>query len=407
MLDLKEELKKYGLTEETYENLLEDCQKKIERTSDLDWSEICEKYNLDWNGDSLRKGNISLVGGAFVKQYYEEKYAKASTSYDEDEYLAKLEEKKRELERAKIQYRDERSGWNKQNYSAARIDSTLSLLEEELKKIGNTEFEIHEIPNIDGGRELIVILSDLHIGQTFDSLFGTYNTDVAKSRLEQYLNEVLRIGKLHNIKNINVVNLADVISGSIHKSIAITNRENVMEQIKIASEYIASFCYELTKEFEVVKYYAVTGNHERIDKKEDAIHDERYGDIVNWAVELLLQHIDNFHYFKHRNLDTGIVDINVLGKTYIGCHGDFDAMSKQGVANLSFMLGFIPYAILRGHLHYPAMEEINGVKVVQSGSLAGCGDQYTIEKRLNGKPSQSILVCNDNGIECIYNVELK
>ncbi len=406
MLDLKEELEKYGLTEESYEALLEDCQKKIDKSSDLDWSEICEKYNLNWNGDSLRKGNISLVGGAFVKQYYEEKMAK-NGSMSEDEYLAKLEEKKRELERAKIQYRDERNGWNKQNYSDARLESTLSLLEKELKEIGNAEFKVHDIPNVDGDRELLVILSDLHIGQTFDSRFGKYDTDIAKERLNQYLNEVIRIGKLHGAKNISVVNLADVISGNIHKTIAITNRENVVEQIKIASEYIASFCYELTNTFESVKYYAVVGNHERMDKKEDALHDERYGDIVNWAVELLLSHVDNFGYFKECNLDSGIVDVNVLGKSYIGCHGDFDPMSKQGVANLSFMLNRIPYAVLRGHLHFPSSQEINGVKVVQSGSISGCGDQYTVEKRLNGKPSQTTLVCNSDGIECIYNIELK
>ncbi len=53
------------------------------------------------------------------------------------------------------------------------------------------------------------------------------------------------------------------------------------------------------------------------------------------------------------------------------------------------------------------MNELNGVKVVQSGSLTGAGDSYTIEHRLTGKPSQTLLVCDENGIDCIYNVELK
>ena len=127
----------------------------------------------------------------------------------------------------------------------------------------------------------------------------------------------------------------------------ITNKENVIEQIKVASELIASFCYELTKEFHNVKYFATNGNHDRLDKKEDALHDERYGDLINWAVDIMLANVDNFHYLSHRNLDNGIADINVLGRTYLACHGDFDPMSKQGVANLSFMLGVFPTAILR------------------------------------------------------------
>lgn len=405
MFDIEKELKDRGLDKETYEKILKDCENKQNRISEDDWQDIVERYNLGIHYDVLRKACQTIFGSLFVKQYYEEKMARES-SFSNDEYLAKLEEKKREIARLQVQYRDERNAWSKQNYSAARIDTTLSLLENELKTIGNVNFEVHHNPSVDGDNELIVILSDLHIGQTFSSVFGEYNSNIAKERLNQYLNKVIHIGKLHNAKNVNVVNLADVISGNIHKTIAITNRENVIEQIKLAAEYIASFCYELTKHFENVKYYGITGNHERIDKKEDAIHDERYGDLVNWSVDMILNHIDNFHYFKHRNLDSSIVNINVLGKTYLGVHGDFDSATKQGVANLSFLVGFVPYAILRGHLHYPAMNELNGVKVIQSGSLAGCGDQYTIENRLIGKPSQTTLVCNKDGIECIYNIEL-
>ena len=87
--------------------------------------------------------------------------------------------------------------------------------------------------------------------------------------------------------------------------------------------------------------------------------------------------------------------------------GDFDSFNKQGVLNLCSMLGFFPYACLYGHMHTPSMDEINGIKMVRSGSIPGSGDNYTIEKRLSGKPSQTVLVCDNSGIKCIYNVELK
>ncbi len=62
----------------------------------------------------------------------------------------------------------------------------------------------------------------------------------------------------------------------------------------------------------------VSGNHTRIDRKEDAIHDERLDDLISWAVDLSLQHINNFHILT-RNLDSGIVDISIRGKTYVAC----------------------------------------------------------------------------------------
>jgi hypothetical protein len=69
-------------------------------------------------------------------------------------------------------------------------------------------------------------------------------------------------------------------------------------------------------------------------------------------------------------------------------------------------LGFIPYAITYGHLHTCAIDETNGVKMIRGGSLAGSGDDYTIEKRLSGKPSQMVCICNDKGVVCCYPVEL-
>ena len=406
MFDIDKILKENGLTNESYEKMLDDFQKKTFRETDKDWSELAEEWGLSYSGDVCRKASqLPLLSGSFVKQYYDEKMAKNS-SLNEDEYLKKLEEKKREIERNKIKYRDERNAWQKQNYADSRLEETLSILDEKLSDIGKINFEEHPIPQIYGDREMIVMLSDLHIGQDFDSVFGKYNSDIAKSRLSQYLNKILEIAKRHEVKKVHVVGLGDLISGGIHKTVQITNKENVVEQIKVATEYLSSFCYSLTEHFECVFFYNVSGNHSRIDKKEDAIHDERLDDIIGWAVNLSLSHISNFHYMKHRMIDSGIADLSVCGKFYIAVHGDMDSNTNQGISNLVLALGFVPEAILKGHMHSPSYKEFNGVKMIQGGSLAGSGDDYTLEKRLVGKPSQTSIICNDNGIECIYNVEL-
>lgn len=406
MFDIDKILKENGLTNESYEKMLDDFQKKTFRETDKDWSELAEEWGLSYSGDVCRKASqLPLLSGSFVKQYYDEKMAKNS-SLNEDEYLKKLEEKKREIERNKIKYRDERNAWQKQNYADSRLEETLSILDEKLSDIGKVNFLEHSVPKINGDREMIVMLSDLHIGQDFNSIFGKYNSDIAKNRLSQYLNKILEIAKRHEVKKVHVVGLGDLISGGIHKTVQITNKENVIDQIKVATEYLSSFCYSLTENFESVFFYNVSGNHSRIDKKEDSLHDERLDDIIGWAVNLSLSHISNFHYMKHRMIDSGIADLSVCGKFYIAVHGDMDSNTNQGISNLVLALGFIPEAILKGHMHSPSYKEFNGVKMIQGGSLAGSGDDYTLEKRLAGKPSQTSVICNDNGIECIYNVEL-
>lgn len=332
--------------------------------------------------------------------------ANQSKFADSDAQLKEIEVQKRELERKKIQFRDERNAWQKQNFTDARVEEKLDKLESELTSLGRTNFDEHNNVSINSDNDMLIILSDLHIGQTFDSIFGKYNTDIAKDRLNQLLNEVISIRELHNSKNCYVSLQGDLISGNIHKSIQVSNRENVIEQIKIATELISSFCYELSLHFETVFMSNVSGNHTRMDRKDDAIHDERLDDIISWAVELSIKHIDNFHVL-HRNIDTGISDILIRGKSYIAVHGDYDGFNKSGVQNLCLALGFVPYAITYGHLHVCSVDETNGVKMIRGGSLAGCGDSYTIEKRLTGKPSQMVCICTDKGVKAYYPIELK
>lgn len=366
------------------------------------WTDMAELFNaiLGYNyGESFyRKHNKKYCKSSGASQY-------TKSNFDQTE-LEKMMAEKREIERKKIQFRDERNAWQKQNYIDARVEEKLDKLEKELTSLGKFNFEKHEEVNISSDNDMLVILSDLHIGQTFNSVFGKYNIDIAKNRLNELLNHIISIQKTHHSEKCYVSLQGDLISGNIHKSIQVTNRENVIEQIKIATELISSFCYELSKHFRVVFMTSVVGNHTRIDKKEDAIHDERLDDLISWAVELSLKHIGNFHVLK-RNIDTGIVDISIRNKTYIGVHGDMDSYNKSGVQNLCLALGFVPYAILFGHLHTCSVDEVNGVKMIRGGSLAGCGDQYTIEKRLTGKPSQMICICNSDGVMAYYPVELK
>ena len=408
MFDIETILAEYGLTPERYEELIKDCADKVHKISDLEWFEINDKYGLDFNECTTRKANqLPLFGGVFVKEYFDWKRSKEENK-DSSSYLEDLAAQRRELERAKIQFRDERNAWQKQNYIDARVESKLDLLEEKLSSIGKIEFNKHDNVNINSDNDLLVILSDLHIGQTFSSMWGEYNTSIAKERLDKYLNKVIEIAKRHNSENCYVSIQGDLISGSIHKSIAITNRENVIEQIKIASELIASFCYDLSKYFNNVYITNVAGNHSRIDKKDDALHDERLDDLIKWAVDILLNQVDNIHTDSSNigNFDNGIALMDIRKKQYISVHGDFDSYTRNGVSHLSMMLGFIPYAITFGHMHTCAVDECNGVKMIRSGSLAGSGDSYTLEKRLSGKPSQMVCVCTDKGVEAYYTVEL-
>lgn len=324
-----------------------------------------------------------------------------------DVRIIEINNAKRDLEKAKIQFRDERNAWNKQNAIDARVSQKLDYLESVLREDGEVRYPISSsaIAIDTSDRDLLVLLSDLHVGQAFDSNFGQYNTELAHERMGKYAEEVIKIGSRNRCQNCYVSILGDLISGSIHKSIQVTNRENVIDQIKIASQLITDFVYSVSEYFDTVTISNVSGNHSRLERKEDALHDERLDDLIGWIVKNSLMHIDNVKFIQN-NVDIGISSFNIRGLDYVSVHGDMDSYSSGGVSKLCMMIRKIPYAILYGHMHHCSVDESNGIKMIRGGSLAGAGDSYTIEKRLSGKPSQMVCVCSEKGVESYHVVEL-
>jgi len=369
------------------------------------WDEVTPIVNKELYGDDDTefKGESAFRKKCkYARDFFEDG---VFSDYTEDAYFNELAIQKRELDKAKVKFRDERNEWSKTNRVEARVEEKLDRLEEEIKNQGKINFEIHDNISNTSDNDLLVILSDLHIGQCFSSTFGKYDSGIAKDRLEQYLNEIIAIQKTHNSEKCFVSVQGDLISNSIHKSLAITNRENVIEQVKLASAMVSSFLYELSKHFTSVYMTSVTGNHSRIDRKDDALHNERLDSLIDWYVAAKLEHIDNIHIVESK-IDNSISTMDIRGKLYVNIHGDYDAFNKSGIAKLVFMLGVFPYAVTFGHLHTCAVDEANGIKMVRGGSLAGSGCDFTIEKRLSGKPSQMVCVCTDKGIKAYYTVEL-
>lgn len=353
-----------------------------------------------------------LTGDDFGESTYRKKYqsfqkmlsANQSKFVDSESQLREIEDQIRELERMKIQFRDERRSWNKQNYENSRFDEVMNILVERMDNFAKTDFTPHSSPTIDGDKNMIICLSDLHIGQCFSSYFGEFNSDIAKERLQKYMNEILNIARDNHVKKAYVFMLGDNISNSLHKTIEVSNKENVIDQLKLSIEYISSFCYELTKHFEHVYLASASGNHSRLQAKDLAQHSERLDAFIAWDVCRTLQYVSNFHSLLHRSIDDGIADVNIDGKTYLLIHGDYDTPTKTGYLNLSNIVGFFPDYICCGHKHFCFYSQES--KFIQSGSLASSGDDYCIEKRLSGKASQMVCVVDKTGVKSVHPIML-
>ena len=365
----------------------------------LSWDAIADLVNRAFREDTPYKEC------AYRKTYSAaKKFCDAGVLYAGGE--PGLEETKREIMKERQKLFDERRAMRTSVRNEARNDYDMAYLAEKLTQIGAARYPYEHTSHVVAGhKDMVVMLSDLHIGATFDSFTGSYDSEIARARMAQYCQKAIELAKANAVETVYIVGLADYINGNIHLSVQVTNRENVIDQIKIACELITEFVYKLSCEVNNVRVYGVSGNHSRLAKKSDALTDERLDALVLWYVKHMLAGCGNVAVCDE-NIDSTVCLFRIYDKLYVGVHGDYDGMDSGKIKSLCMWLGEIPYCVMMGHKHFNAMTEVNGVKVVQSGSLCGSGDNFTREQRLSGSAQQMILITNDGEIENIYPVVL-
>lgn len=381
-------------------------QAKDKGILDLNWPEIADIMNKEFREDESEY----LSEAAYRKPYQQAKRFLENgvfNSLNEDAYISELREAKHEIRKEKQKLYDERTAINKILRENARIEEDLSKLELLIKNNGATTLPFVNNKTIESDNDLVVVLSDFHLGVDTNNYFGAYNSDIAANRLSQYIEEIRKVQNTHRSENAYLCLLGDLINGSIHFTTQLENRENVAEQVQKTAELISAFVYELSKTFKNVYVNGVAGNHSRTSYKDQVLRGERLDNLIPWYMKAKLQHLSNVHFMDNNNIDSTIGYCEIRGNKYLLVHGDFDSFNENGISKLVMMLGFKPTAIFYGHLHRCSFDEYAGVKIVRGGSFSGTADDYTISKRLSGKPSQILCVVADSGIKACYPVDLE
>lgn len=371
---------------------------KIEKTLDLDWTEIAQILDLDCSGDHLRKTSYGLYEAT---KYFEDKII---DNISDDNILKEYEIKKQELYKEKVKFFDQRRELNDILRKQSREEYLCSLIEDSIKNSNLEPFEYIQNNIEQTDNDVLVFLTDIHYGVECENYWNRYNPEIFIQYLYKYLDEIISIKTLHNSENCYVFLGGDLISGLIHNLVRIENAEDVVEQVQHVSEYISNFVSELSKVFNKVRIHSVVGNHSRLmQNKKEAIKDEKLDLLVTWYMKARLSNLKNV-LIVDNEIDQTIASMNIRGKLYYGVHGDYDSPSKV-VNSLTQMLDEKPYAVLMAHRHHYAIDTEHNVKVISSGSFVSV-DDYCITKRISGKPSQTVCVCDKNGVKCSYDVIL-
>lgn len=324
------------------------------------------------------------------------------TSYLEEENpagltndaLVEIELAKEELKKEKVKYSDQK----RENMSRLRSLARLEHLEDFLKQ----EYEVYEPVKLEtkmlkdkSDKEMIVMLSDWHIGMQIDNQFNKFNIEVAKERIGKLRERMMEKVEQDDIDTVHIAQLGDLVNGSIHISTRIANEEDIIQQIIITANLLQEFVKPLIDKGIKVEYYNIIGNHGRVspNKMETAGIDENFEKLLFTMMTTYYRDCDNFH--AHDSKD-GLITAKIKNLDFCFAHGDFDKGTGI-IAKLPQLFGYVFDYVLTGHLHRESIMDYGKTTHITNSALCG-SDDYAMQLRLSSKPSQKILILDDTGV---------
>lgn len=368
----------------------------------LTWGGIAELLNKELDLD---------FGESYYRKWYKtfdlgrvhaiEQNTNVSDEVDE------LNNKIKELEKAKIQYQDKTREYKHYLRHEARLDNLLKKLIDSIKDEVNSARPLtYNKENVEfkGDTALTLLLSDLHKGMVTENHWNTFNEKVFYQRIEQTISETIAYQELTGAKELHIMNLGDLIEGNLHRLTKIGETETAVEQTKSVAEALARLVAILANYFDTVKVYSVKGNHDRVSsRKEEEIKTESFHDFVTWYMEARLENIPNVTMMENE-YDSEIIVADILGKTYFGVHGHLERGYGNVIQNLTMMIQKFPTACFLGHIHKNFENEVHSVDLIVNGGFAGTNN-YSKDGRLLSKAHQKLLWLDENGRRATFYIK--
>ena len=163
--------------------------------ADIDYSELSELvYGQEYSSDVARR---MMYGSRNTIKIMEEERVN-ETIRSGDDILKELEDKRKELQKEKQKFADQRREYNKLLNKDGRFEHITDCLRESAERLNETA-SLNERTKIDiaGDNEAVLVLNDWHYGMVTDNIWNHYDTDVCKKRVANVVNEAIERIVMH------------------------------------------------------------------------------------------------------------------------------------------------------------------------------------------------------------------
>ena len=408
------EIEEKGLSKEEYEECLSlIIDKKINHSVDIDWQEICDRYNLSLNKDSLRKANDSIFGGAFVAKYIEQKNNITKDDGQDDGLVKKLNSQitvninkdgtqssnrllmMSEEESKNPTYILKAHGFDSKTWKLVSARNTMreAVTKSEgvktlyasyvtVKPCDDINLEVisefyerlvkkYTTPRIcnleqNDGLMLEIPIFDLHFGKLSlsEDVDEPYNFNLAKDRFNFIIDDVI-----NNVKNMNISKIIFPVGSDFFHvdNYQSTTTAGTKQDSDLSPQLIFNYGVELLidgisklSKVAPVEVFCVNGNHDFLSSY--------HAVCTLWAY---FHNNENVYVRK----DTSPRKYVEFGNCLIGfCHGDKEKNRLGGIMQIEQREAWgrtIYHEFHSGHLHSEHTKEINGVILRNLSSVTG------------------------------------
>jgi len=304
-------------------------------------------------------------------------------------------------DREKERIASERDRWKALYQEATRTSAGVEDIVDAIREVAPhaDPFPVPRIlkPNHEVEEETpILLLSDLHYGDVVDERetggLAVYNTDIARRRAIYTAERAVKMCRHHlrggyHLPDIEVFGLGDMVSGVIHKELEVAAEVDIVSQAYEAGRVLADMLRILAKNFRVVHFTGVVGNHGRVEQQRYfKVKAHRSWDRVAYlfAKEMLQ---------GQKNITFDIPDSfwsirEVEGRKFLLMHGDqikswagipFYGLQREYLKwrslAQSFVGGFDDLVV--AHFHTPNLIKVGRENIYINGSLIG-GDEFSL-----------------------------
>lgn len=412
MFDIEKTLSDFGLTPEKYEELLKDCSDKVHKVKDIDWSEISEKYNVGWNGDSIRKAQQPiLLGGTFVSEYYKWKESQDKNK-DDDEYLKELDIKKRELQKERNKLQTEKLEYNKWLREEARDEMILESITNAISNLKPLNIPKYIEPYTDS-RAYLLAFGDAHYGIEFQlkDLFGNvineYSPEIFEKRMWDLYNQIIYLIDKEDINELHIWDLGDGIQGILRLNSQLMKlRYGIIDSSILYANFLAEWLNELSRYVRIKFQMVIDSNHNQLricNAPKNAFPEENMSKSMLVLIKERLKNNSNITIIENpTGMNYGMMtDCNILG-----IHGEVKNLSNA-INEFSRTYGIQLDYLVGAHCHHLSQKE-TGIRseVLSIRSIIGV-DPYALSLNKTSDAGASLFVFDRlKGKTCEYSLKL-